>query len=94
MSFNLFHFRERLTLFSVIFGKYNSVKPLFSVWLSHLPDLILLQYALNFHPIERDFFSHDSSGNRSVIAPIYNLQPPLLACLQYWFIKNLFNLGF
>ena len=66
-------------LFSVIFSKYNSIKPLFSVWLSHLSDPILLQYALNFHRIERDFFSHHSSRNRSVIAPIYNLEPYQLA---------------
>ena len=53
-------------LYSVIFGEYNSIKPLFSVWLSHLSDPILLQYALNFHRIERNFFSHHNNGNRSV----------------------------
>ena len=87
MNLNFFHFSDRWT-FSIIFGKYNTIKPLFSVWLSHLPDPILLQYALNFHRIERDFFSHHSSGNRSVIAPIYNLEPPLLACLQYWLSRT------
>ena len=71
MNLNFFHFSDRWTFF---------IKPLFSVWLSHLPDPILLQYALNFHRIERDFFSHHSSGNRSVIAPIYNLEPYQLAC--------------
>ena len=55
MRFNFFTL-EIAELYSVIFGIYNSINPLFSVWLSDLLDPILFQYARHFFRIESDFF--------------------------------------
>ena len=55
MRFNFFTL-EIAELYSVIFVIYNSINPLFSVWLSDLLDPILFQYARNFFRIESDFF--------------------------------------
>ena len=74
MSVNFFHFRDRWTLFSNVWQIQFRKASLFCL-IVPLWDPTLLQYALNFYRNERDFFSHHSSGNRSVISPIYILEP-------------------